>query len=241
MATLPHKHAVLISIHSSIIGQVIQQFEVLVLISVGIIEDNKYMREGWQTFIDYDEDLCVIGAWGSCEDAFESDEIKKADILIMDIGLPGMTGIEGVKIVREKYPHIHMIMASVFDDDEHIFEAIKAGAVGYLMKKISPDGLIAAIKDAHAGGSPITPNIARKIIQTMHAPNLKKEEELSERELEILKELATGKSYAAIGKTIFLSVDGVRHHIRNIYQKLEVHSRSEAISKGIARRLIDPE
>ena len=211
------------------------------MISVGIIEDNKYMREGWKTHIDFDEGLCVIGAWGSCEEAFESGEVKKADVLLMDIGLPGMSGIEGVKIVREKYPHIHMIMASVFDDDEHIFEAIKAGAVGYLMKKVSPEGLVAAIRDAHEGGSPITPNIARKIIKTMHAPDLTEEEQLSDRELEILKELATGKSYAAIGKTIFLSVDGVRHHIRNIYQKLEVHSRSEAISKGIAKRLIDPD
>ncbi|MEQ9266668.1 MAG: response regulator transcription factor [Balneolaceae bacterium] len=210
------------------------------MIKVGIIEDNKYMREGWETFIDYDKGLCVIGSFGSCEAAFESEEFKKIDVLIMDIGLPGMSGIEGVKLVRENHPDIAIIMATVFEDDEHIFDAIKAGAVGYLAKKVTPDELVAAIKDAFSGGSPITPNIARRIIQTMHKPMLSELEQLSKRELEILQELATGKSYAKIGKTIFLSVDGVRHHIRNIYQKLEVHSRSEAISKGISKRLIDP-
>ncbi len=210
------------------------------LIKVVIIEDNKYMREGWETFIDYDPGLCVIGSFGSCEEAFTSSEFKKAEVVIMDIGLPGMSGIEGVQHVRNSFPTMHVIMATVFDDDENIFNAIKAGAVGYLMKKVTPDEMVAAVKDAFSGGSPITPNIARKILKTLHAPEIKEEEKLSERELEILKELATGKSYAAIGKSIFLSVDGVRHHIRNIYQKLEVHSRSEAVSKGIARKLIDP-
>lgn len=211
------------------------------LIKVVIIEDNKYMRECWETFIDYDPGLCVLGSYGSCEEAFASSEFKKAEVVIMDIGLPGMSGIEGVQLVRKQFPAMHIIMATVFDDDENVFNAIKAGAVGYLMKKVTPDEMVAAVKDAFSGGSPITPNIARKILKTLHAPTIREEEQLSERELQILKELATGKSYAAIGKTIFLSVDGVRHHIRNIYQKLEVHSRTEAVSKGIARKLIDPE
>ncbi|MEX0722050.1 MAG: response regulator transcription factor [Balneolaceae bacterium] len=210
------------------------------MIKVGIIEDNKYMREGWQTFIDYEKDLCVLGSFGSCEDAFESVEINKINLLIMDIGLPGMSGIEGVKYVREHHPDIHVIMATVFDDDEYIFEALKAGAVGYMMKKMTPDELVAAIRDAHDGGSPITPNIARKVINTFHAAGILTDE-LNERELQILQELATGRSYAAIGKKIFLSVDGVRHHIRKIYKKLEVHSRSEAIAKGIAKKMIDPD
>lgn len=210
------------------------------MIKVGIIEDNKYMREGWQTFIDYEKDLCVVGSFGSCEDAFESDEINNIDLLIMDIGLPGMSGIEGVKYVREHHPDIYVIMATVFDDDEYIFEALKAGAVGYLMKKVTPDELVAAVRDAYNGGSPITPNIARKVINTFHEAGILAQE-LNERELQILKELATGRSYAAIGKKIFLSVDGVRHHIRNIYQKLEVHSRSEAIAKGIANKMINPD
>lgn len=197
------------------------------------------MREGWETFIDYEKDLVVVGSWGSCESAFKSPQMENINVMIMDIGLPGMSGIEGVRYIREHHPNVIMIMASVFDDDDHIFEALKAGAVGYLEKKVTPDELVAAIRDANDGGSPITPNIARKVINTFHSTG-DLEEELSERELQILNQLATGKSYAAIGKEIFLSVDGVRHHIRNIYQKLEVHSRSEAIAKGISKRLIEP-
>lgn len=211
-----------------------------ILIKVGIIEDNKYMREGWQTFIDYEKDMCILGAYGSCEEAFESDTIDNLDLLIMDIGLPGMSGIEGVSYVRQHHPDITIIMATVFDDDDYIFDALKAGAVGYLMKKVTPDELVAAIRDAHSGGSPITPNIARKVINTFHKAG-KMAEDLNNREHQILEQLATGKSYAAIGKEIFLSVDGVRHHIRNIYQKLEVHTRSEAIAKGISQNLIDPD
>jgi DNA-binding NarL/FixJ family response regulator len=211
------------------------------LIKVLIIEDNKYMREGWRTFIDYDKELVVLGDFVSCEDAIASGLVKKANVILMDISLPGMNGIDGVKEVKKINPTIQVIMASVHDDNDHIFDAIKAGAVGYLMKKVTPDELVFAVKDAHKGGSPITPNIARKIIVSMQSHDIHNKKILTERETEILKELATGKSYAAIGKTIFLSVDGVRHHIRNIYQKLQVNSRTEAVSKGIKSRLIDPD
>lgn len=210
------------------------------MIRVGIIEDNEYMREGWETFIDHEKDLMVLGSYGSCEEAFESKEINNLDVLIMDIGLPGITGIEGVQYMREYHSNTKIIMATVHDDDDHIFDALKAGAVGYLMKKVTPDEMVNAIRDAQEGGSPITPNIARKVIKTFQQA-AEMQEELSDRELEILEQLATGRSYAAIGKKIHLSVDGVRHHIRNIYQKLQVHSRSEAIAKGIRKKLIDPD
>lgn len=150
------------------------------VIKVGIIEDNEYMREGWETFIEHEEDLSVIGSFGSCEEAFESDAINRVDLLIMDIGLPGMTGIEGVEYMREHHPDVNIIMATIHDDDDHIFDALKAGAVGYLMKKVTPDEMVEAIRNAHEGGSPITPNIARKIISTFQqAADM--EEELTER------------------------------------------------------------
>ncbi len=210
------------------------------VIHVGIIEDNRYMRDGWETFIGFEDDLNIVGCYGSCEEAFEDNEtMKRVNLMIMDIGLPGMNGIEGVRYMREHYPDAVVIMASVFDDDQHIFEALKAGAMGYLMKKVGPDELVTAIRDAWQGGSPITPNIARKVISSFQ--HTSGEEELSERERQILEKLATGCSYSAIGKDIFLSVDGVRYHIRNIYRKLQVHSRSEAIARGISRKLIDPE
>lgn len=199
------------------------------------------MREGWTTILDFESDFVVLGAYESCEEAFVSDELTKSDIILMDIELPGMSGIEGVKYVQQKHPDISVIMATVFDDDKNVFDALCAGAVGYLMKKVSPEELKQAIRDARDGGSPMTPNIARKVISTFHQPSSGDEDQLNERELEILEQLAKGKSYAAIGKTIFLSVDGVRYHIRNIYQKLQVHSRSEAVSKGYSRHLINPD
>lgn len=211
-------------------------------IRITIIEDNPYMREGWMTILDLESDFVVLGAFESCEDAFESDVIPRTDVILMDIELPGMTGIEGVKYLQNEYADITIIMATVFDDDKHVFDAICAGAVGYLMKKVSPEELKQAIRDGYAGGSPMTPNIARKVIASFHQQQSGGDEEkLNEREVEILQQLAKGKSYAAIGKSVFLSVDGVRYHIRNIYRKLQVHSRSEAVSKGISRRLIDPE
>ncbi len=212
------------------------------LIRITIIEDNPYMREGWMTILDLEPDFVVLDAFESCEDAFESDVIPRTDLILMDIELPGMTGIEGVKYLQKEHAGISIIMATVFDDDKHVFDAICAGAVGYLMKKVSPEELKQAIRDGHAGGSPMTPNIARKVIASFHQQQYSNDEEkLNERELEILQQLAKGKSYAAIGKSVFLSVDGVRYHIRNIYRKLQVHSRSEAVSKGISRRLINPD
>lgn len=208
------------------------------MIKVGIVEDNPYMREGWEAFIDAEKDMCIIGSYESFEEAWESSELKKCDIIIMDIELPGISGIEGVKKIKNEKLSSEIIMATVFDDDENIFNAVKAGAIGYLLKKTSPEDLILSIRQAYEGGSPMTPNVARRIISTMHIKKLSIENKLTEREQEILQELATGRSYAEIGKKVFLSVDGVRHHIRSIYKKLEVHSRSEAVSKAINRNLI---
>ena len=208
------------------------------LIKVGIVEDNPYMREGWETFIDLEKDMCIVGSYESFEKAWDSDELKKCDVILMDIELPGISGIEGLRKIKQEGLDVQIIMATIFDDDDNIFNAVKAGAVGYLLKKTSPEDLVVAIRQAFAGGSPMTPNIARKIIQTFHVKALPKQEALTEREHEILQELATGRSYTEIGKKVFLSVDGVRHHIRGIYKKLEVHSRSEAVSKGINKNLI---
>ncbi len=208
------------------------------MINVGIVEDNNYMREGWKTFINFEKDMQVIGSFGSCEEALSAKNLDQIDVMLMDIGLPGISGIEGVGLLLQKYPRIAVIMATVFDDDDHVFDALRAGAVGYLMKKVNPDEMVQAIRDAKNGGSPITPNIARKLISTFQKKVPSNSEVLSEREHSILKELSTGKSYAAIGARIFLTEDGIRHHIRNIYRKLQVNSKAEAISKGIKAGLI---
>jgi DNA-binding NarL/FixJ family response regulator len=207
------------------------------LIKISIVEDNKYMREGWESVLDLEDDFVVIGTYESCESAFEKGEIGRSDVILMDIELPGMTGIEGVKLLLDEYPDLNIIMATVFDDNQHVFDALCAGAIGYLLKKTEPDELCNAIRTALHGGSPMTPEIARKVIKFMQ-PTAKDRVELSERESEILKELATGKSYQAIGNSIHLSEDGIRYHIRNIYKKLHVNSRSQAVAKGLKDNLI---
>lgn len=205
--------------------------------NIVIIEDNKYMREGWRTILDFESDLCVIADYESCEDAFEDGQLAKADVVLLDIQLPGILGTEGVKIIRDKYPKASVLMVTIHDDDERIFKAIKNGAIGYLSKKISPDELIEAIGVAREGGSPMSPNIARKVINSFH-PDSDSDVELSEPETRILKLLAEGASYKGISKEVYLSVDGVRYHIRNIYNKLEVSNKSEAVAKALRDRLI---
>ena len=209
------------------------------LIKVSAVEDNEFMREGWEEIIKSQDDFLLIGSYESCEDAFADDEFKFTNIVLMDIELPGMNGIEGVKYIRENYPDMIVVMATVFDDNEHVFEAIRNGAIGYMLKKTNPETFSNAIRTAMDGGSPMTPEIARKVIQFMQPQKSDDPEvQLTEREQEILKELATGKSYKDIGDSIYLSEDGVRYHIRNIYQKLHVNSRSQAVAKGMKQKLI---
>lgn len=209
------------------------------LIKVSTVEDNEFMREGWEEIINSQEDFLLIGSYESCEDAFADDEFKFTNIALMDIELPGMNGIEGVKYIRENYPDMIVVMATVFDDNEHVFEAIRNGAIGYMLKKTNPETFSNAIRTAMDGGSPMTPEIARKVIQFMQPEkSADPEVQLTDREQEILKELATGKSYKDIGDSIYLSEDGVRYHIRNIYQKLHVNSRSQAVAKGMKQKLI---
>ncbi|WP_421774745.1 response regulator [Gracilimonas sp.] len=207
------------------------------MINIVIIEDNKYMREGWKTILDFEQDLCVIAEYESCEDAFEDTQLAKANVVLLDIQLPGIHGTEGVKIIRDKFPHLSVMMVTIHDDDERIFKALKNGAIGYLSKKISPDDLIDAVHIAMNGGSPMSPNIAKKVISSFQA-SADVDIELSDAEVRILTLLAEGYSYKGISKEVFLSVDGVRYHIRNIYNKLEVSNKSEAVAKALRDKLI---
>jgi DNA-binding NarL/FixJ family response regulator len=209
------------------------------MIKIGIIEDNVYMREGWQTILDFEADLCVTNTYDSCEAAFEDEKLAANQVLLLDIELPGMNGTEGVKVIKEKYPDILVLMVTMHDENEKIFTALRNGAVGYLLKKVSPSELIEAVKMAVEGGSPMSPNIARKVIHSFQRQH-QIEVSLTETEIQILTHLAEGLSYKAISKEVFLSVDGVRYHIRNIYRKLEAKNRADAVAKGIKERLINP-
>jgi len=213
------------------------------IILVALIEDNRFIRSGWEVTFDDTPDCKVVGSFGSCEDAFDSESLELADLVLMDIGLPGMSGIEGVKLLQEKNPEQLIIMCTVHEDDEKIFEALCAGAVGYLLKNTPSEELVQAVRDAVDGGSPMTPSVARKVIASFQKPvdsTSAEQIELSEREEQILRLMAQGKTYSAIAEDLFLSIDGVYYHIRHIYEKLQVHTRAEAVAKGLKKRLIPP-
>ena len=207
------------------------------MIKVAIIEDNDFMREGWKAVLDLDPGIVVTETYRSCEMAFADPAFPVNDLVLLDIELPGIHGTEGVKIIKENYPDILVLMVTIHEENEKIFTALRNGAVGYLLKKTSPDDLIAAIKDAKEGGAPMSPIIARKVISSFHKTE-KKDYELSEQEESVLSALAEGLSYKATADKHFLSIDGVRYHIRNIYQKLEAKNRAEAIAKGYRFNLI---
>lgn len=212
------------------------------MISVIIVEDNKIIRESLASLINGTEGFACIASYSDCESLFVDTKLKDADVALMDIGLPGMNGIEGTKKIKEKNPDVNIIMLTVYEDNQLVFDALCAGACGYLVKKTPPIQLLEAIREVNSGGSPMSSHIARKVVSVFqqHNWNDKKHEDtfLSEREKEVLSGLTKGKSYQEIGKELFISIDTVRHHIRNIYSKLHVHSQSEAVAKAIKKGLV---
>ncbi len=160
------------------------------------------------------------------------------DLVLMDIGLPGIDGIEGVRRLRKLMPEALVMMLTVYEDNEKVFDALCAGAGGYLVKNTKPARLIEAIGEAVNGGSPMSANIARKVVGYFHQSEKTKNEDdikITEREREILSEMSRGCSYQQVGDALFISVDTVRHHIRNIYRKMQVHSQSEAVSQALRK------
>ncbi|MFZ5948679.1 MAG: response regulator [Stygiobacter sp.] len=209
------------------------------MIRITLIEDNIYARTAWETTLSTIEDFVVVGSFSSCEEAVEKDIIKKTDVILLDIGLKGMSGIQGAEILSNINPKVLIIMISIQDDDKSIFGSLQAGAIGYLHKSVSPDELIEAIRLAVKGGSPMTPQIARRVLKSFHKfKPMHEDDMLTEKEQTILNLLAEGKSYKKIADEIYLSVDGVKYHIRSIYEKLHVHSRAEAVSKGQKLRIL---
>lgn len=212
------------------------------MISVIIVEDSKIIRESLAALITGTEGLNCIGAYVDCESLLKDDKLQDADVILMDIALPGMSGIAGVKKIKEKFPEINILMLTVYEDSRQIFDALCAGACGYLIKKTPPVKLLDAIKDANNGGSPMSSGIARKVVTVFQQIQPHKtgniSSVLSDREKEVLNSLSWGKSYQETAETLFISVDTVRHHIRNIYSKLHVHSQSEAVAKAIRKGII---
>lgn len=212
------------------------------MIKIVIVEDNSTIRNGLKLLIDETEGYKCIGDYESCEDMLNNLHSLTPDVLLMDIGLPGISGIEGTRRVKETYPNLTILILTVYEDNHLIFDALKAGASGFLIKKTPSTRLLEAIKDAFNGGSPMSSNIARKVVEYFQSistvNNHHTEILLTPREKELLQSLVKGKNYKAIGEKFFISTDTVRFHFRNIYKKLQVHSQAQAVAKAIQDKLV---
>jgi DNA-binding NarL/FixJ family response regulator len=206
-----------------------------------IIEDNELLRDSLKEAINKSSNINCNNTFGSGEaalDFIESEELVP-DIILLDIGLPGMSGIELIPELKKLSPSSKIIIITIYDDDENVFNAICAGASGYLLKDLSSDSIANSISEVVNGGAPMNSHIAKKVLNMFRDQNIKSEGyDLSEREKEILSHLIEGLSKKQIADKIFLSHHTVDSHIRNIYAKLEVHSRSSAISKAIREKLL---
>lgn len=212
------------------------------MINVAIVEDNNTIREGLAALINGTEGYKCVGAFGDVESFLPKINSLPINVVLMDIGLPGMNGIEGTKAAAIKNPDLSILMLTVYEESEFVFDALCAGACGYLVKKTPPARLLEAIKDANDGGSPMSSRIARQVITAFkeghNITSNTKDYDLSDREISVLNLLADGCNYQEIADTLFIAVDTVRHHIRNIYKKLHVHSQSEAVAKAIRKKII---
>lgn len=204
-------------------------------IAVAIIEDRRDVRDGLHYLIDLSEDCRVSGAYADAEAALAAFPTNRPQVVLMDIELPGIDGIEATRRIKSTWPEIQVMMLTVYEDDERVFRSLEAGATGYVLKKTPPAQLVRDIATVHAGGSPMSSGIARRVVQTFHARTTEGRDidvaSLTPREEEILALLAKGFRYREIAEHLFISLDTVRTHIRHIYEKLQVRSRTEATVK----------
>jgi DNA-binding NarL/FixJ family response regulator len=209
-------------------------------INVAIIEDQRTIREGLAWLIDSTPGYHCAGSYASMEAALARIGTALPDVVLMDIGLPGMNGIEGVRALKQRYPKLLVLMLTVFDDDARIFEAICAGARGYLLKKTPPARLLESIQEVVEGGAPMSPSIARRIVTLFAqiAPPAEANYHLTAHETRLLKMLVEGHSYKTAAAALKLSINTVSFHMRNVYDKLQVHSKSEAVAKALRERLV---
>ena len=206
-------------------------------ISLVIVEDLEEVREGLQQFISLDKDFRVLDTYTTAEEALYELPALKPDIVIMDINLPGLNGIECIRELKPKLPKTQFMMFTVYENDEKVFEALKSGATGYLLKNTSLGQLVEALKELYNGGSPMSSNIARKLVNIFQQQEKARlpVEKLSQRENEVLQQLAKGLLYKEIADKLSISTATVRQHIHKIYEKLHVQNRTEAINKAFGQ------
>jgi DNA-binding NarL/FixJ family response regulator len=212
-------------------------------IKVAIIEDQRTIREGLAALIGGTDGFRCTGSYGSMEEALKKigpNAEGLPDVALVDIGLPGMSGIEGIGLLRERYPALPVLMLTVYKDDDRIFKAICAGARGYLLKKTPPARLIESLREVVGGGAPMSPEVARRVLelfQQFHPPE-HVDYHLTPHELRLLKLLVEGHNYKTAAKEVGTTVHAVSFHMKNIYEKLEVHSKSEAVAKALRDHIV---
>ena len=209
-------------------------------IKVAIIEDRREIREGLALLIGGTPGFHCTGTYRSMEEALPKLGFELPDVALIDIGLPGMSGIEGMRLLKDRHPNLLLLTLTIYDDDERIFDAMCAGACGYLLKKTPPARLLESLREAHQGGAPMSPEIARRVIALFREirPPERANYDLTPHETRLLKLFVAGHNYKTAAAELGVSVHTVSFHLRSIYDKLQVHSKSEAVAKALQNRLV---
>ena len=208
-------------------------------IRILIVEDERHLREGLETLINFTPGFKCSGAFRTMEEALSRVRRELPDVVLTDIGLPGMSGIEGIKKLKESHPDLLILVLTVYDDNEKIFDALCAGACGYLLKRTEPSELLKSLREAVTGGAPMSPEVAAKVIKLFREfrPPEKADYNLTPHEIRLLKMLTEGYNYVSAAEKLGISYNTLKFHVRNIYDKLQVHSQSEALAIAMRERL----
>ncbi len=210
------------------------------MIKVALIEDQREIREGLRTLIDGTAGYRCTGAFHSMEEALQRISYGAPDIILVDIGLPGMSGIDGIPLLHERHPEGRILVLSVYDDDERVFAALCAGACGYLLKKTPPARLLDSVKEAVEGGGPMSPEVANRVIRLFRdfRPPERTDHDLTPHEVRLLKLLAEGHNYKTAAIELKVSINTISFHMKHVYEKLHVHSKSEAVAKALRNGIV---
>ncbi len=208
-------------------------------VRVAVLDDDAEFRELISITVDNSNGLKCVGLYSTCDEALAKIGEDTPDILLLDIAMPGKSGIDSIREIKREYPSVHVLMLTVLSDDDKVFESIRRGADGYILKKSPSNKLLEAIREAHEGGAPFTGEIARKVLEYFRAPLIDSSQAaLSAREQEVLEFLIEGHGTRNIADRLYVSVNTVRFHLRNIYKKLHVNSRAEAVAKALNNRIV---
>jgi DNA-binding NarL/FixJ family response regulator len=210
-------------------------------IRVVVVEDDPAIREGLRLLIDGTAGYRCAATFGAVEEALRGPAPEAPDVILLDINLPGMPGSEGVAFLKERFPRCQVVMLTVYSEEDKIFESICNGACGYLLKRVPPALLLEGIAEAHRGGAPMSPQIARKVVTLFQKvrPRLQVEHDLTPQEVRLLRFLSEGHTYESAGSQLNVSVNTVRNYVRSVYDKLHVHSKSEAVATALKSGILD--